>query len=85
METKTWQERFDEMSEIDEFWWLPYDHLVDKAVKQFISDIIAETREETIGEIKEKLNKVIKYNSEINEDYKYAYSDLVEEINKLKK
>ena len=46
--TKNWQERFDEMSEIEEFWGLPYDYLVDEAVKNFISDLIDQTREETI-------------------------------------
>ncbi len=55
-----------------------------KIIRNFISNIIDQTREETIREIKEKLNKVIKYNSEISEDYQYAYIDLVEEINKLK-
>ena len=46
--TKTWQERFDEMSEINEFYGLPYNDLVDSSIKQFISDIIDQTREETI-------------------------------------
>lgn len=54
-------------------------------IKKFLIKAIDQTRQETIVEIKEKLNKVIKYNSEISEDYQYAYSDLVEEINKLKK
>lgn len=53
--------------------------------KQFLIKAIAQTREETIREIKEKLNKVIKHNSEISEDYQYAYGDLIDEINKLKK
>ncbi|NCD07695.1 MAG: hypothetical protein EOL97_16420 [Spirochaetia bacterium] len=44
--TKNWQERFDEMSEINEFYGLPYNDLVDSSIKQFISDIIAKTREE---------------------------------------
>lgn len=61
--TKNWQERFDEMSEIEEFWGLPYDHLVDEAVKNFISDIIDQTRdqtrEETIREVEDMVNKII--------------------------
>ncbi len=53
--TKNWQERFDEMSEINEFYGLPYNDLVDSSIKQFISDIIDQTIEETIKE----LNKLI--------------------------
>ena len=49
--TKTWQERFDEMSEINEFYGLPYDDLVDSSIKQFISDLIDKK-----GDIKEEVD-----------------------------
>lgn len=56
---KNWQERFDEMSEMNEFYGLPYNDLVDSSIKQFISDIIAQTREETIREVEVMVNKII--------------------------
>ncbi len=56
--TKTWQERFDDMSEINEFYGLPYNDLVDSSIKQFISDIIDQTREETIREVEGILEEI---------------------------
>lgn len=81
--TKTLEEKFDEMSEIEEFWGLPYDHLVDKAVKQFISDLIAQTREETLKEIIREYQ-----DNELDGkgyDFYFSIRAKIDELNKLKK
>lgn len=84
--TKIWQEKFNEMSEIEEFWGLPYDRLVDKAVKQFIYDLILQTREETI---KEAIKKIEKLRKEVANQaglrYDEEYGNCIDILNKLKK
>lgn len=94
--TKNWQERFDEMSEINEFYGLPYNDLVDSSIKQFISDIITQTREETIRDVEaEMVNINQAYEGEALDTnnnrrwYEQGFGEYKEEIkkmlNKLKK
>ena len=49
MKTKTWEERFDEQNFTDA--WAEDES---NRIKQFISDLKAQTREETIREVEEK-------------------------------
>lgn len=93
--TKNWQERFDEMSEMNEFYGLPYNDLVDTSIKQFISDIIAQTREETIRKVEEMLPREYKRAKlmKSNSDFEYlgrtghnlCLEEIKQSLNKLKK
>ncbi|MGI6124486.1 MAG: hypothetical protein ACOYIG_09955 [Acetivibrionales bacterium] len=73
--TKTWQERFDEMSDINEFYGLPYNDLVDSSIKQFISDIIAQTREETIKKTLKEIRDYIRDNEKLGYENRVLVGD----------
>ncbi len=75
---------FDEMSEMNEFYGLPYNDLVDSSIKQFISDIIDQTREETIKEIIRSVEENQKGQFEDDGGYICWYLDnLVDLLNKI--
>ena len=83
---KTWQERFDEMSEMNEFYGLPYNDLVDSSIKQFISDIIDQTREETIRAIPEEMKHNPETDSEESKTWIAGFNNCRNQLlNKLKK
>ena len=78
MKTKTWQERFDEQNFTDA--WAEDES---NRIKQFISDLIAQTREETLKELIREYQ-----DNELDGkgyDFYFSIRAKIDELNKLKK
>lgn len=76
--TKTWQERFDEQNFTDA--WAEDES---NRIKQFISDLITQTREETLKEIIREYQ-----DNELDGkgyDFYFSIRAKIDELNKLKK